>query len=197
MPRALAFDKDAAIEIAMDEIWRNGYEASSVKHLSETLGITRSSFYNAFESREALFEQVLQKYAGDAPTSMLLDITPETPVKPAITKIMRALCKVRAKDHDRRGCMVANCMAELLPSDEKAGKIVKGMAIQGLQKYEEVIGWAVERGELPKKTDAKGLALALHSLMIGLNTQSKVVHNEKDLWNSASTTLKALGLYAA
>ena len=45
MSRAKAFDRDAALALLMEEIWEHGYEACSVKSMSETLGITRSSFY--------------------------------------------------------------------------------------------------------------------------------------------------------
>ncbi len=54
MGRPSKFDREAAIDKVMQEVWRNGFERASVKALSERLGITRSSFYNAFDSREAL-----------------------------------------------------------------------------------------------------------------------------------------------
>ena len=196
MPRPPEFDRDAAIELAMNEIWTSGYEASSVKRLSEKLGITRSSFYNAFGSREELFKLALQKYSCEAPTGVLSEMTRNTPLKPALTHVLREVCNRRATESTKRGCMVSNSVAELLPQNEVAGRTVAEMAIDGLDRYEELIRWAVDRSELPKDTDVRGMALAVHALMIGLNTQSKLVHDEKDLWRSASTILKALGLYA-
>ena len=62
MGRPTSFNRDEAIETVMQEMWRNGYEANTVKALSERLGITRSSYYNAFGSREALFKLALEKY---------------------------------------------------------------------------------------------------------------------------------------
>lgn len=47
--------------------WRDGYQANSVKALSERLGITRSSFYNAFESREAMFMEAFERYLERSP----------------------------------------------------------------------------------------------------------------------------------
>ena len=196
MSRRLEFDRDAAIELVMNEMWVRGYEASSVKQLSEKLGITRSSFYNAFGSREDLFKLALQKYACYAPTGALAEMTSETPLKPALTRILREVCKRRANEMTKRGCMVANSVAELLPTNRVAGKVVADMALHGLERYEELINWAVQREELPRNTDVRGVALALHSLMLGLNTQSKLIHDEEDLWRSASTTLRGLGLFA-
>ncbi|HHL20983.1 MAG TPA: TetR/AcrR family transcriptional regulator, partial [Aliiroseovarius sp.] len=67
MGRPSKFDREAAIDKVMQEVWRNGFERASVKALSERLGITRSSFYNAFDSREALFEKVLARYFAQSP----------------------------------------------------------------------------------------------------------------------------------
>ena len=59
MARPSKFDRQTAVELVMNDIWRSGFEANSVKAISEKLGITRSSFYNAFGSREALFLEAL------------------------------------------------------------------------------------------------------------------------------------------
>ncbi|KPH83146.1 TetR/AcrR family transcriptional regulator, partial [Bosea vaviloviae] len=65
--RPSQFDRDAALEAALMAFWRDGYQANSVKALSERLGITRSSFYNAFESREAMFMEALERYLERSP----------------------------------------------------------------------------------------------------------------------------------
>jgi len=71
MPRPAKFDRQEALDVVMNEIWRSGYEACSAKAISEKLGITRSSFYNAFGSREALFKEALDAYIVSAPDRML------------------------------------------------------------------------------------------------------------------------------
>lgn len=196
MPRRLEFDREAAVETAMHEIWRVGYEAASVKTLSEKLGITRSSFYNAFGDRESLFQLTLERYFDQIPERALLNMTSDTPLKPAITLVFRDVCRARAGDPDKRGCLAANAIAELLPADEGAGKTIYIAAHAMLDRLDQLIAWAKERGELPSDVDARGLALAIHSLLMGLSMQSKFVHSERDLWRSASTTLNALGLYS-
>ena len=73
MARPSKFDRDEAIETAMEAFWRAGYQACSVRALSERLGITRSSFYNAFGSREALFREALARYGDQAPDQAFAD----------------------------------------------------------------------------------------------------------------------------
>ena len=54
MARPLKFDRGEAVETAMQEIWRSGYEASSVKAISEKLGVTRSCQNHIAASSRAL-----------------------------------------------------------------------------------------------------------------------------------------------
>ena len=59
MARPSKFDREDALDVVMNQIWQTGYRNNSVKSLAEVLGITRSSFYNAFGSQEQLFKEVL------------------------------------------------------------------------------------------------------------------------------------------
>ncbi len=195
MARPSGFDRQKAVEIAMNNIWQNGYEATSVKSLSEKLGITRSSFYNAFGSREKLFDEVLQLYFSQSPDIAFSRATPDVPIKKLLTRTYRDACKARAADPLGRGCMVINCVAELSNVDETLGPIMDKAVLGSLAQIEILLGWGVARKEIDPETDLPGLALALQNLLMGLNVMCKVVDNEKDLWKAARTTLKALDLY--
>ena len=196
MVRPLEFDREAAIELAMNEIWLNGYEGTSVKALCEKLKITRSSFYNAFGNREKLFKLALERYLEQVPERALAAMTPKTPLKPTLTRVFREICRVRANDPASRGCMAVNSMNELLPGDSEPGTVIASVANSAIDRLEELVQWAKDRSELPDSTDARGLALAIHSIMLGISTQSKLISDEKELWKSASTGLNALGLYS-
>ncbi|MDJ0630019.1 MAG: TetR/AcrR family transcriptional regulator [Rhodobacter sp.] len=195
MARPMKFDRDEAVEIVMNEIWRDGYEAASVKALSEKLSITRSSFYNTFGSREALFREAMRRYAGLGPDCELYAMTKDASLKTVLTRMFREVCRRRAADPEHRGCLATNSVAELLAREDELGAFMSELLRAVVARIEEKVGWAVEKGELPASTDVHAMALAIQSLMLGVNLQSKHVHDEADLWASASTSLKALGLW--
>ncbi len=196
MPRPSKFSREKALELAMNEIWRTGYVASSVKALSEKLGITRSSFYNAFKSREALFDEVLRLYLSQAPDRALMEATPDMSVKALFTDIFRAVCAWRSADPEARGCLAVNCVAELGSRNDELGEKLKRAVGERVARIETILGWGIAKGEIDREVDAHGLALTLQSLFIGLNVLSKVVRDEHDLWQVARTALRGLNLLA-
>jgi TetR/AcrR family transcriptional repressor of nem operon len=195
MARPAKFDRDAAIESAMHEIWRSGYEATSVKAMSEKLGMTRSSYYNAFGTREDLFKQVLAAYFARSPDRQLYDDPGTASIRELLTRTFRAACTARATDPEGRGCMAINALCELAggPEKELSGIMVKAV-LGSARRFEELLNIAVVRGELPKSTDCHAMAMALQSLLVGINTLSKAVRAEEELWLTARTTLAAFEL---
>ncbi len=63
MARPRTFDKDQALDRAMDLFWDKGYDATSVADLTEAIGINRPSLYAAFGDKEALFMAALDRSA--------------------------------------------------------------------------------------------------------------------------------------
>ena len=194
MGRKAMFNREEAVEHAMNQIWKYGYEACSVKALSEELGITRSSFYNAFESREALFKEVLTLYSAQAPDHVLLEVTGDTPVLPRLTSFFRRICRDRATDSETKGCLATNCVADLVGVHDELGPMLEDVVQGSVDRFERLLVQALGNGELLDEGDLRAKALALQNLVLGLCVMGKVIRNEKDLWATARLTLDGLGL---
>lgn len=195
MGRPTGFDRSAAIETAMQEIWRHGYEASSVKAISEKLGITRSSYYNAFGSREDLFKAALEAYLAQSPDRVFHQGTPDMPILELLTLTFREICAARAGDREGRGCLAVNSLTELANTHDELGNLIASAVLGSAARLEELLAIAVEKGELPAETDLHAKALALQNLMIGINVFAKALRDEDELWLTVRTTLEGLGLY--
>ncbi len=194
MARPMKFDRDQAIEIATEAIRAEGYEQASVKALSERLGISRSSFYNTFGSREELFAEVIRRYAPSAPDAPLYGRV-EGRILPLIEGVARNICRVRSRDKQGHGCIIVNSICELCPSPAGPAQMLADLATASVERIEELLATAQTQNEIPPEANLRALALALQNMMIGLNVLSKVVRSEEELWLLAETTLKGLGLY--
>ncbi len=194
MARPSKFDRKEALDIATEAIRSGGYERASVKALSERLGISRSSFYNAFGSREAFFAEIIARYSMTAPDAPLYGEV-KGPVMPVLYEVVRNICRVRAADPEGRGCIIVNSISELCPSADGPAPMLARLAAGSTSRIEELMTVAREQGEIGGTADVHALALALQNLMIGLNVLSKVVRDEDDLWLLSETTLRGLGLF--
>ena len=62
--RPRGFDPEQAIETAQRLFQERGYDGVGVAEIGKALGITPPSFYNAFGSKAALFDRVLDRYSA-------------------------------------------------------------------------------------------------------------------------------------
>jgi TetR/AcrR family transcriptional regulator, transcriptional repressor for nem operon len=195
MGRNSKFERDKALNWAMNQIWRGGFDSLSVKAISEELGITRSSFYHAFTSLEALYLEALQHYAQDSPhNSLLQQPLTNQPLK-LITEVIRLTCLARSEDTNHRGCLMVNGVSELIGNHKELGSVIEQGVHDSIGSFENLLRRAQTLGELPATSDPHVLALALQTTLTGLNTLSKVVHSYDELWSGVELTLKSLGVY--
>ncbi|MFY0677556.1 MAG: TetR/AcrR family transcriptional regulator [Neptuniibacter sp.] len=179
----------------MQDIWRNGYEASSVKAISEKLGITRSSFYNAFGSREALFLEVLERYSAQTPDRVLNDVKAKTPIKRLLTDFFKSVCKNRISDPEARGCLAVNCVTELVGVDETLGPVMENVVLNSVKRFEHLLRMAAAQGEIIDDCQLHHKALVLQNLLVGLSVMAKIIRSRKDLEAVVEQTLRGLELY--
>jgi len=178
----------------MAAFWRDGFRETSVKALAEQLGITRSSFYNAFGSHEAMFLEALDRYLERSPDSAFAEQAPEGSVCALISETFRTICANLETDPDAKGCLAVNSVSALCHVDESLGPKVAAAMLNRLQRIENLLGLAVRRGELPNDTDIKATALAVKALLVGLNSMAKVLTDRGALWPAARASLNALGI---
>lgn len=63
--RPREFDYDDVLRVAFDQFWRKGVRGTSLSDIARDAGMQRSSLYNAFGSKEALFLCAYERYAGE------------------------------------------------------------------------------------------------------------------------------------
>lgn len=194
--RPLKFDRQACLQIAMQEFWKHGYANVTVNGLSEKFGIKRSSFYHSFGSLDALFGEVVTLYMSGAPVTRIAsddDVSNDYSPSEQIRMAFKALCKMRACDKEKKGCLLVNSIGVYETLSPEARKITLRGVQNGMKQLNKLVIEAVEAGELAADCDVQTLQAALQTLTMGLNNVSKVIASEQELWNIAQATLDGLG----
>lgn len=103
--RPRGFALETAILAGQHLFHEHGYESVSVATLTEAIGITPPSFYAAFGSKGAFFEDTLRLYSA---TVVPLDrfLIPGRSPRTALAAMLTATARAYAAHPQRRGCLI-------------------------------------------------------------------------------------------
>ena len=76
MARPREFDEEQALLAAMQVFWRKGYDGTSIPDLLEATGLSRSSLYETFGDKAALFATIGPMRDGGVVLSGHTDVVP-------------------------------------------------------------------------------------------------------------------------
>ncbi|AOY79641.1 TetR/AcrR family transcriptional regulator [Moorena producens JHB] len=171
--RKLEFDREEALEKAMDLFWSKGYNATGLNDLLKHMGIQRQSLYNTFGSKHALFLEAVQHYGQTVVCCIEQRLNePGSPLE-NIRNLIRGLAS-EAICPKYRGCMMANTMMELAPHDPAVAKMVQCLTRQVDKALERALERAVAAQELPREANPRQLARFLHHVILGFNVRGKI-----------------------
>ena len=157
--RPREFDETTALARALDVFWRQGFEATSLDDLTAAMGISRSSFYGCFGSKQGALLRAIQHYSDQSYARLSAIAESEPNARKAVFKMLHQMANAHGGPE---GCFFVNCMTELAPHDAKV--IAHGR--QHLDRLEDLFARNILHS-VPGKTKAASKARALVSLALG------------------------------
>lgn len=170
--RPLTFKRDVVLEGVVRLFWEQGYEGVSMKELEGRTGLNRSSLYNSFGSKEALFSQALDRYVAQVATRFLVPLEQGTEGLDDILTFVEALERWFSSAVSEAGCLMVNSMVEFGGTHEK----VVGEACHYTDRFRgaaaAALARAVQRGEFPD-CDLQAKADLLLGMILALNVAAR------------------------
>tara|TARA_B110000858_G_scaffold175732_1_gene209377 strand:- start:63095 stop:63682 length:588 start_codon:yes stop_codon:yes gene_type:complete len=127
MARPVEFDENTVLTNAMEQFWREGYEASSVQKLLDCTGINRGTLYNSFGDKETFFKSCVDQYnkTVDAQIAASLKNSLLGPWEAIEAYFDETVLSVTNK-HRSMGCLLVNSVCESINYDKEMRKVVRG-----------------------------------------------------------------------
>lgn len=115
MSRPRTFSTEAVVTAARDAFWRLGYEGAAVSDLEQATGLSRSSLYQAFGSKEQLFRAALDLYIRTFVTDLLASMEQEGADERSIEGFFSSLHRLFSGDGlaASYGCLWVNSIVDL------------------------------------------------------------------------------------
>ncbi len=190
--RPLEFDPDRALDSAMQLFWRKGYESTSLQDLLGTMKLSKSSFYQAFKSKNQLFQRSIKNYQTLLTTDLNLQRQQAGSGKAFIKELFFDVTSETCGPDARRGCLLMNTANEFAQTDSDIANLVSTSLDQIITIFESAIKQAQQEEEIPQDKNANALATYLVSSMSGLKNMVKAGADKKTIEQIVTIVLSTL-----
>ena len=191
MAGRIQFDRDAAVEAAVQVFWRKGFVATSMDDIKKATGVNESSLYNTFGNKEGLYKEALGRYRDKVLASFASLPNLEHPRDTLRTTFLR-IAKLATTKEGAAGCMLMNSAMEL-------GAEYPGIAAFARESYQMIEDWLYatvargqELGELSTRRDAKAMARYLSFMIQGMFAVARTSPSEEFMNDVAETLMGVL-----
>ena len=173
--------REEIVEAALAQFHERGFNAAAVKDITDRAGVPKGSFYNHFESKEALAIVALQRYGDGRRLGDLADKAVEP-----VARIRQHFEFLRDEVIDfgiTRGCLLGNFGTEIVDHSEPIRIGVR----TGLEAWTGLLGGAIaegqEAGSIRKELNPDQTARYLLSAWEGTLIQARAYKSE-DVFDS-------------
>jgi TetR/AcrR family transcriptional repressor of nem operon len=149
--------RDQIFDAALKLLSERSFNSCSVQDITTAAGVPKGSFYNHFDSKEALAAEIVVHYGV---TSQWRDILLDDSI-PALERLRRYFGIINGRMAERgyqHGCMVGNMSAELAEQSPliraRLGEIYKSWTA----KLEYAVAAGQKEGAIPDQHSAQALA---------------------------------------
>jgi len=190
--RPLQFNPEIALNSAMLLFWRKGYESTSLQDLLTGMGLSKSSFYQAFKSKHCLFQQSIQHYRKMLTNDLQMQLEQADSSRDFLENLFRNVASETSGPDARRGCLLMNTASEFAQTDSEIAGLV-GDSIENITNiFEQAIRQAQDADKINKDKDARSLATYLLSSMSGLKNMVKAGADRETIKRIVDNVLSVL-----
>ncbi len=171
--RPLSFDREHALDRAMHQFWKTGYETTSVADLTAAMGITAPSLYTAFGDKESLFLECVERYTKPGSKTAGESIAEAPSARQAAQDLLEFAAQWFTRPNAPAGCLVASAASS---GSESSGRVraalkeVRETSRKALQKRTER---DIREKCLPSGTNARAMAAMTVAVMQGMSTLAR------------------------
>jgi len=171
--RPRSFDRSAALGRATQVFWECGYEGASFDGLIAAMGISASSFYNAFGSKKRLYQEATETYLAHVSEWFASALGAASDAKTAFHQLLEVAAHEFTQDNMPTGCMISLACTNVPPALASLQDMMAGYRQAAQAAMADRIRRGIDEGDVPRGTDVEALAAFFSSLARGMVVQAR------------------------
>ena len=157
--RPREFDRDEALQRAMQLFWAQGYEGTTLADLQNAMGgITAPSFYAAFGSKEELFREAVELYKKTQGAPVVKALFEGSTARASVEASLRAAARSVCQPGSPRGCMMVLSGLNCMPANKGIEDFMREQRSLRETMFRKRLRQGIVEGDLSKKADVNALA---------------------------------------
>lgn len=192
MARSKEFEEKEILEKAGKLFSSKGYSGISMQELVDGLEINRSSIYDTFGDKHALFLAALKHYRVETAGKMIAVLEQSTNIRQTLTEILRSVLEESDTDTTKAGCFLVNASIELAPHEKEVNKIVVENTVVLEEALAKALRKAQGRNEIASRQPPRALARFFLNTLNGLRVMEKTACDRKAMEDIVKVTLSVL-----
>jgi len=193
MARPIEYDEEEVLARALEQFWREGYEASSVNKLLDCCGINRGTLYNSFTDKNTFFKIVINHYNDLLDRQVAASLkNPSLGTWESITTFFdEAVVNVRVRQRNL-GCLLVNSLCSSVNYDGEIKRVLRASLNRIRKALVERLREARAKGKLKKGLDEYLAADILMNALYGIRVNSRNGKSARQLESLASHAISSL-----
>jgi TetR/AcrR family transcriptional repressor of nem operon len=170
--------REEIVQAGLKCLVEKGFNAVGVQEITDAAGVPKGSFYNHFESKEALGVEIVERYGANQKRREILT----DPTVPPLRRLRRHFDRITAlyvDSHFTRNCILGGFSAELANQSEAIRDGLRKLYGQWTKDIEATIAEAQTKGEIANKTKAADMAAFLLDSYEGALLRARVERSRK------------------
>jgi len=177
MKRARPYNREVALDAAVNLFWTKGYHATSLKDLEAALQMKPGSIYAAFSSKQALYLEALERYFEKSRNGFRQEIESVASPLDGLSDYLVQLARTRSQEPQGQACMLVRTLLDTTSTDTVIAETANAYLEQIQTEFASAFDRAREIGEIAANADSRRLA---HRYQASINALRIELHRGVD-----------------
>jgi AcrR family transcriptional regulator len=177
----------------MRVFWEKGFEGTSIQDLEDAMGLKRTSIYNAFGNKRAVFDRVMACYKESVMGALFAAMDGAPDIREGVRRLLNSALDIHFDAANPGGCLVVLSVLESGQHDAQSQASLQQTIHELKNALYLRLARARKAGELAASLDIAATATTITTTMTGMMVMGKANFSRAALKKTVNQVVGLLG----